>query len=158
MSKVIIPEVNRNVHFIPGDADRAVMVAIGIQPLHAVVLYVHNERSVNLSIIDHVGNRHTRQSVQLAQEGDAVADGTSYCRWMQYQLQQAKPPITEADALADLAGTPRPDNPTVAASDGIVSPVLADLLATTATSLKPEDLAGVKLGADGTPASSEAQS
>lgn len=26
----------------------------------------------------------------------------------------ARPPITDADAAADLAGTPRPDNPTVA--------------------------------------------
>ena len=151
MSKVIIPAVSRHVWFYPDVEDRGVMIQRDGQPLHAVVIFVINERTVNLSITDHDGFFHTRIGVTLAQPGDDLPGG-SYAAWMPYQVAQAKPPITEADALADLNGTPRPDNPTVPAGEPVISPVLADLIATTPTGLKPEDLAGVKVGADMTPA------
>ena len=154
MSKVITPDVSRHVHFFPDDEDASLMVRRGSQPLHAIVIFVINERTVNLSIIDHDGFFHTRIGVTLVQPGDALPGG-SYCQWMAYQVQQAKAPITEADALADLNGTPRPDNPTAPKSDGAISGVIADLLETTATSLKPADLAGVKIGADMTPAAGD---
>ncbi len=139
MRTVIVPEVSRHVHFVPGDEDRGLMIQRGSQPLHAVVIFVVNERSVNLSVIDHDGFHHTRISVTLAQPGDDVPAG-SHCRWMPHQVNQAG----RADAPA-------------AVGDKEVSPILADLLASTATSLSTEDLAGVKLGADMTPQSSPAE-
>ena len=146
MSKVIIPDVSRHVHFVPDGEDRGHMVQRGGQPLHAVVIFVHNERTVNLAITDHDGMFHTRIGVTLVQPGDELPGG-SYCQWMAYQIKQTEPvvsiPVTPDGVI--VARAP-------AFGDGNISPVLADLLATTATSLSQEDLAGVKLGADMTPA------
>ena len=144
---VIQPDVSRHVHYIPSDADRATMVAIGAQPLHAVVIFVHNERMVNLAIIDHHGTAHTRNSVQLVQPGDELPSYGGYCRWMPYQVKSAPIVLTEADSLADLNGTPRPDNPTQ--TDGAISPVVASILATTAIAAATDTLAVTSNEADG---------
>lgn len=156
MTKVITPTVGRHVHFFPQEEDRGLMVQRGSQPVHAVVIFVLNERTVNLAIIDHDGFFHTRIGVALMQPQDDLPGG-SYCQWMEYQIRQSIPTLTEADALADLAGTPRPDNPTVAKSDGAISPVIADLLATSASAMSAVagSLANEKVGADGTPAAAE---
>jgi hypothetical protein len=151
VSKVIIPTVSRHVHFFPKEEDRGLMVQRGSQPLHAVVIFVINERTVNLAITDHDGFFHTRIGVALVQPGDELHGG-SYCQWMDYQINQARQTITEADALADLAGTPRPDNPTVAKTDGLISETVANLIGTTALSLGQGDLADSGVGADLTPA------
>lgn len=122
MPKPIIPDVSRHVHFTPEGEDTGLMVRRGAQPLHAVVIFVINERTVNLAITDHDGHFHTRIGVTLVQPGDELPGG-SYCQWMPHQITRA------------------PAAPT--ASDGGISPVLADLIASTATSLTPEDLAGI---------------
>ena len=46
-----------------------------------------------------------------------------------YQLREewTRPVLTDADAAADLAGTPRPDNPTAEAADFLVSVKACDL-------------------------------
>lgn len=152
MSKVIIPTVSRHVHFFPREEDRGLMVQHGSQPLHAVVIFVINERTVNLAITDHDGFFHTRIGVALVQPGDDLPGG-SYCQWMEYQVGQAKPALTLADSLADLAGTPRPDNPSVAKTDGPISSAVADLLAAAPANLNPSELSDAKVGADLTPAS-----
>ena len=163
MSKVIIPDVSRHVHFVPDGEDRGHMVQRGGQPLHAVVIFVHNERTVNLAITDHDGMFHTRIGVTLVQPGDELPGG-SYCQWMAYQVKAAfahdvgasRPHPIPVDSEGNFTVLIDSDGnivgPEVAKTDGPISPVLADLLATTATSLKPEDLAGVKVGADMTPA------
>ena len=48
---------------------------------------------------------------------------------MGYELrsQLARPVLTDADAAADLAGTPRPDNPTAEAADFLASVKACDL-------------------------------
>ena len=141
MSKPTIPDVSRHVHFIPSGEDCGLMVQRGSQPLHAVVIFVVNERTVNLSITDHDGFIHTRLGAALVQPGDEVPTG-SHCRWMPYQLAQ----FTPGSAALPSKG------------DGALSPVLADLIASTATGLSPEDLAGVRADADTatTPAESNA--
>lgn len=131
MTKVIIPDVSRHVHFIPDEADRGLMIQLGSQPLHAVVIYVHNERSVNLAITDHDGFFYTRFGITLVQPGDELPGG-SYCRWMPHQVNQAAAAPASTETAPDTKG------------DGSLSGVVADLLETTATSLKPSDLAGIE--------------
>lgn len=86
--QIIKPTVGRVVWYYPGALDG--MGALDGGPMKADVVYVHNDRMVNLSIFDHVGNHYTRNSVQLVQEGDAVARGVGWCQWMPYQVGQAK--------------------------------------------------------------------
>lgn len=145
MTKVIIPDVSRHVHFFPDDEDTSLMVRRGSQPLHAIVIFVINERTVNLSIIDHDGFFHTRIGVKLVQPGDALPGG-SYCQWMPYQVNQGAPISAGGGAVV---------NHEMPKSDGPISGVIADLLATTATSLQPTDLAGSQVGADMTPAAGD---
>lgn len=132
-SRVILPTVGRHVHFFPNETERYMVRRSG-QPLHAVVLFVHNERRVNLQVVDHDGNVYTEAGAVLVQPDDAFVTGSSHCRWPEFG--PAKP---------------------VAAGEPVISAALADLIETTATSLKPEDLAGVGLGADGTPAGNKEQ-
>lgn len=149
MSKVIVPAVSRHVWFHPEGEDRGLMIRRDGQPLHAVVIFVINERTVNLAITDHDGHFHTRIAVTLVQPGDELP-GSSYATWMPYQVAQSKPPITEADALADLNGAPRPDNPTVK-SEGIPSELVAGLVASAPAAPTGEDI----LGASGWPAAAD---
>ena len=130
------------------------MVQRGSQPLHAVVIFVINERTVNLAITDHDGFFHTRIGVALVQPGDDLPGG-SYCQWMEYQVAQAKPALTLADSLADLGGTPRPENTSVAKTDEPISSVVADLLAATPASVSQSELGDAKVGTDMTPASDD---
>jgi len=126
---IIIPDISRHVHFIPDSEDAGLMVRRGAQPLHAVVIFVLNERTVNLSITDHDGHFHTRIGITLVQPGDPLPGG-SYCQWMPYQI------------ASQAAAAPTK-------SDGGISPALADLIASTATSLTPEDLAGIGAQTEG---------
>lgn len=122
MTSVIKPEVSRHVHFIPDDEDRVAMSVGDGQPLHAVVIFVIDDRTVNLAITDHYGMFHTRLGVTLVQPGDELPGG-SYCQWMPYQIKQAlSAHATEVSRAHDT------------------NAALADLIATTATSLQPEDV------------------
>ena len=122
MHQIIVPEVSRHVHFIPSDEDRLAMIVTGSQPLHAVVIFVADDRAVNLAITDHYGVQHVRHKVTLVQPGDAAPSG-SHCRWMPYQIQSARrAPANEVK------------------SDGALSPIVADLIASSASSLNPEDM------------------
>jgi hypothetical protein len=136
MSKVIVPAVSRHVWFYPDREDSGVMMRRDGQPLHAVVIFVINERTVNLAITDHDGFFHTRIAVALVQPGDELPGG-SYATWMPFQVKAPEPAMVAGDAP--------------------ISPILADLIATTPTSLKPDDLAGIKVGADMTPAQADVQ-
>mgnify|MGYP000845379520 FL=1 len=60
------------------------------QPLDATVVYVWNDRMVNLHVLDHYGNPFIATSVPLMQEGDTPPQFGFYAEWMHYQLGQAK--------------------------------------------------------------------
>jgi hypothetical protein len=60
------------------------------QPLDATIVFVRNDRLVNLTIMDHNGAQHQRTSVVLKQEGDVMEDDAAYAEWMPYQVGQAK--------------------------------------------------------------------
>lgn len=64
-------------------------VQISDQPMDATIVYVWDERMVNLRVLDHRGNPFNRTSVTLVQEGDEPPK-SGYAEWMPYQQGQAK--------------------------------------------------------------------
>lgn len=97
--KIIPPTIGRRVWYWPSDYDRgmlpskpsSIMVASdSSQPCDAGIACVWSDRMVNLSVADHNGVIHSRCSVTLLQEGDAVPSGAAYAQWMPYQIGQAK--------------------------------------------------------------------
>jgi hypothetical protein len=98
---MIKPTVGRVVWFWPstmreGDDTK--------QPFAATVAYVHSDRMVNLSVVDHNGRQYGISSVPLRQPEDESPDGM-FCEWMPYQQGQA----AKTDALeAQLPKSQRP--------------------------------------------------
>lgn len=96
--KVIVPTVGRKVWFYPGggmwpagmqvfpgtDYDGGVQ-----QPLDATIVYVHDDRLVNLRVIDHAGHAFPVRSVQLVQPGDECCGAGHRAEWMPFQVKQA---------------------------------------------------------------------
>lgn len=62
------------------------------QPYAALVVYVHDERHVNLVVFDHIARPHPRLNVQLLQDDDVPKDpaGEGTAAWMPYQAAAAK--------------------------------------------------------------------
>jgi hypothetical protein len=84
---MIRPTVGRVVWYRPNGREE-LNVLDPAQPLAAIVAFVHGDKMVNLSVIDHVGQRHAVERVVLLQEGDNPSAG-HYCEWMPYQKGQA---------------------------------------------------------------------
>jgi len=60
------------------------------QPQAATVAFVHNDRCVNVQIINHAGVAYPLSSVKLLQDDDVPpARGVGFCTWMPYQKGQA---------------------------------------------------------------------
>lgn len=77
----------------------------GEQPEDATIVYVHDDRRVNLRVTDMMGNSRGEQNVTLVQEGDPKPDG-NYCEWMPYQKgQAAKTEQLEKAAQVDAGGS-----------------------------------------------------
>jgi hypothetical protein len=81
---------------------------ISDQPMDATVVYVWDDRMVNLHVMDHHGNSFNRTSVKLLQDGDVPPMGSGYAEWMPYQQGQAKAageaPVVAQDASVQLVG------------------------------------------------------
>lgn len=105
MSKIIPPSVGRKVWFRLNGIVELERPRFGTetapvrsrphavefnQPLDATVVYVWNDRMVNLHILDHYGSPFIATSVKLLQEGDTPPQFGFYAEWMPYQLGQAK--------------------------------------------------------------------
>lgn len=94
--KVIVPTVGRKVWFRPGGpVDPAIQVmppdfdnALG-QPLDATIVYVHNDRKVNLLVVDHGGNSFPMHNIQLVQPGDEACQTGHRAEWMPFQVKTA---------------------------------------------------------------------
>lgn len=100
---MIIPSIGRVVWYTPaktqdgrGDAK---------QPYAAIVVYVHNDRCVNLAVFDHIGRPHPRLNTQLLQDEDTPkdTDGEGHAAWMPYQKAVA---AGELPALAHAIAAP----------------------------------------------------
>jgi hypothetical protein len=93
MSDVIKPTVGRVVWYWPDAHDTSALGAVAYgsdQPFAATVAYVHGDRMVNLSIVDHNGRQYERRSVTLLQPGDSVPGSKEgRAEWVPYQVGQA---------------------------------------------------------------------
>lgn len=128
----IKPTIGRVVWFYPAGHRE------GEQPHAALIAFVHSDSMINIGAIDPNGRSYNQTSVPLIHDG-TVPDGGRYATWMPFQIGQAKKAetepatteqaqpvadtaaqaadaesidgsvLTEADALADLNGTPRPE-------------------------------------------------
>lgn len=59
-------------------------------PFAAIVVYVHDDRTINLIAFDHDGYSHPARHVPLLQDDDKPPrDGNNYASWMPYQVGQA---------------------------------------------------------------------
>lgn len=99
--EIIKPTVGRKVWFRPNGIKALqeagvleylptpLIVNGGDQPLDATVVYVWNDRCVNLTILDHSGHPFIASSVPLLQDGDEKPASGFYCEWMPYQKGQA---------------------------------------------------------------------
>lgn len=92
-SRVITPTVGRKVWFYSGNCQTppaGFTTYPGDQACDATVVFVHNDRMVNLLVIDHIGRTYAIPSVRLVQPGDAEVDARSHrAEWMPYQVKQA---------------------------------------------------------------------
>lgn len=91
--RVITPTVGRKVWFYPGNRQTppaGFTTYPGDQACDATVVYVHNDRMVNLLVTDHIGRTYAVPSVRLVQPDDAEVDAASHrAEWMPYQVKQA---------------------------------------------------------------------
>lgn len=91
---IIKPTVGRRVWYWPSDLQiqRLGFSADGSQPCDAGVVYVHDERRVNLAVTDHNCTPHQCRNVRLVQDGDErpAVGSEAFAEWMPYQAAQAK--------------------------------------------------------------------
>ena len=84
----IIPTVGRKVWYSPSDSEME-GTKFGEQPFDATIVYVHNDRLVNLLVTDHDGFQYRVSNAPLLQYGDAPHPSGGHCYWMPYQTGQA---------------------------------------------------------------------
>ena len=101
MSIVTSPTVGRKVWYRPcandltGPVPMTASLADGTQPLDATIIAVHNDRLVNVLVVDQVGKQFLVLSCTLLQDGDEPSTDKSgnvvgrYVEWMPYQKAQA---------------------------------------------------------------------
>lgn len=101
MSAVITPTPGRIVWYWPAFIDG--IPSMQGQPLAAIVATVHDDRRVNLSVIDSYGNHHARTNVYLNQpdEERPIPGSFNFAEWMPYQKGQAAKTEQAQTALAD---------------------------------------------------------
>lgn len=105
MSKVITPTVGRKVWLrLNGRTVEGLTANDTFTPMDATVVYVWNDRMVNLAARDHNGSPFSITSVPLLQEGDLAPRHTAYCEWMPYQKsvagQDATSHLTKLETIA----------------------------------------------------------
>lgn len=92
---IITPTIGRRVWYWPTQAELEARSNPPVaqispeQPFDAGVVFVHDDRLVNLVVTDHAGNVHKREAVQLVQDGDCYATDDARCEWMPYQKAKA---------------------------------------------------------------------
>lgn len=92
---MIHPTIGRRVWFWPNGTTALsngapLSILDKTTPLDAGVVYVWNDRMVNLDVTDHYGHHHQATSVPLLQDDDPVPTTGAYATWMPYQASQAK--------------------------------------------------------------------
>lgn len=100
-SPVIPPTIGRVVWFYPAtnSAEAGFAPPPAGEPLAAVIAHVHGPAMVNLAVFDANGVAHSRTSVLLCQDGEALPERGRYCAWMPFQKGQAKAQATAAPVV-----------------------------------------------------------
>lgn len=98
-ANVITPTIGRKVWFHlngtvqlqkPGTTESGRPTAIDGQQFDATVVYVWNDRMVNLAVLDHYGNPFIATSVTMVQPGEPAPAVGYFAEWMPFQKGQAK--------------------------------------------------------------------
>lgn len=84
---MITPTIGRIVWFTP--QKRHDLKGDRLQPFAAIVVYVHDDRRVNLAAWDQDGNPCRYVDVTLVQDDDEKPEHR-YAEWMPYRVAQAK--------------------------------------------------------------------
>lgn len=87
---MITPTIGRKVWYSPTAYGAHEFGKRGEQYFDATIVYVHDDRHVNLVITSHVGLPFFRSAVPLLQDGDAPRPEGGHALWMPYQVGQAK--------------------------------------------------------------------
>jgi hypothetical protein len=77
------------------------------QPEAALIVFVHDERRINVGGFDHDGMPFAMHGLVLWQEGDKEIHDLPYAAWMPYQTAVAKgeiPPVLHADPKDSVRG------------------------------------------------------
>jgi hypothetical protein len=85
---MIKPTIGRKVWYWP-ELTEQVTVISRTQPLDATVVYVHNDREINLVVFDHQGQQWFKGNVHLIQPSDTDYIDAPHASWMPYQVGQA---------------------------------------------------------------------
>ena len=96
---MITPTVGRVVWFCPHVTDKEMQVHDPRQLCNAHIVYVWNDRTVNLAVHDQNGTPFARTSVRLLQDDDLKPEQGFFACWMPYQKAVAKgeiPPTLHA--------------------------------------------------------------
>lgn len=87
---MIKPTVGRTVLYVPLVSQCNETYAIVEGREHsAQIAYVFSDRLINIGAIDSNGRHFNKTSVPLVQPGDPIPKNTDYCKWMDYQVEQA---------------------------------------------------------------------
>lgn len=84
---MIVPSIGRVVWFQPA---KTVGQPLLDQNYAGMVAYVHGDRMINISYVDHAGEQHAARSVPLLQDDDTIPDTGYFCHWMPYQVKAAE--------------------------------------------------------------------
>ena len=114
----IQPTIGRRVWYWPSKDDltgkKAMFQADPDQAFDAGVTFVAADGKVTLTVADHSGAMHRRESVRLLQDDEVATEGEAHAAWMPYQKQAAEK-ATEPKSV-DVAGG--------ASGNGFVDPKL----------------------------------
>jgi len=100
---VIKPTVGRKVWYRPAKGE-AMVCNSDDQPMDATIIYVWNDRTVNLVVHDHGGSVHMRRSTLLLQGDEQYDPVTGFCEWMPFQQGQAKATEHQKQAAVAVSG------------------------------------------------------
>lgn len=113
---MIKPTIGRRVWYWPSTSANAhrILAADPPQPHDAGVVFVHNDRRVNLDVTDHmgrhyfVGNCYLWQSEDDPDPGHIMRPTEDFAEWMPYQRGQAAKaqPASVLDMVRDTALDP----------------------------------------------------
>lgn len=91
------PMVGDSLHYYPDTEDLDGMYTVKPMnrirsevPFDAVIAFVHSDRIVNLSVLDHRGQHHVRENVVLLQVGESPMQNQPFCAFANYLMAQAE--------------------------------------------------------------------